>query len=414
VRAIVDVKGGMFVVGSVANGAGRNGNQEAVIYDIASGSKQRYTLKTGLNPDDHNTSGFIVRPDGKYTAMWSTHRDTCISYYGVFDGSKWSSKEYDWTSNGCPWDTNLSPPPNPPHKITYANVYYLSAEDKVFSAVRSISTSPGVLVSTDYGDNWKLYGRLTSTMTVGYVAGYFKYWGNGVDRIDFVGTEAHPRDNNNNLWHGYYKGGKLYNTTDKVIDDNAGDTNAQDVSKFTQVFAAGTMLKGVPIYRLWNHDIMRYADGTIVITGQGRIANVQGEDNPDKRMIYLRWNGSQWKASYLVKAGPKLYADEQDYTGVSAIHPENPNVIFVSTTIDPRDDMTDLKKHEIFMGVTCDEGATWKWAPLTEKSTVDNIRPIVPKWDASHTLLLWLKGTYTSAQIYTMQVVGTTALPLVQ
>jgi hypothetical protein len=304
----------------------------------------------------------------------------------------------------------LSPQPNPPHKITYANVYYLSAEDKVFSAVRSISTSPGVLVSTDYGDNWKLYGRLTSTQTVGYVAGYYKYWGDGVSRIDFAATEAHPRDNNNNLWHGYYKGGKLYNTTDKVIDDNAGDTNAQDVSKFTQVFAAGTMLKGVPIYRLWNHDIMRYADGTIVITGQGRIANVQGEDNPDKRMIYLRWNGSQWKPSYLVKAGPKLYNDEQDYTGVSAIDPENPNVIYVSTTIDPRDDMTDLKKHEIFMGVTCDDGATWKWAPLTEKSTVDNIRPIVPKWDSSHTLLLWLKGTYMSAQTYTMQVVGTTAL----
>src|SRR5262249_21754447 len=152
--------------------------------------------------------------------------------------------------------------------------------------------------------------------TTGYVAGYYKYWGDGVDRIDFVGTEAHPRDKNNNLWHGYYKGGKLYDSNDKVVDDNAGDTNAQDISKFTEVFAAGTMLKGVPIYRLWNHDIMRYADGTIVITGQGRIANVQDEANPDKRMIYLRWNGKKWTPSYLVKAGPKLYDDEQDYTGV--------------------------------------------------------------------------------------------------
>jgi hypothetical protein len=41
---------------------------------------------------------------------------------------------------------------------------------------------------------------------------------------------------------------------------------------------------------------------------------------------------------------------------------------------------------------------------------VDNIRPIVPKWDSSHTLLLWMKGTYTSAQSYSMQIVGTTAL----
>ena len=38
---------------------------------------------------------------------------------------------------------------------------------------------------------------------------------------------------------------------------------------------------------------------------------------------------------------------------------------------------------------------------------MDNIRPIVPKWDASHTALLWLRGTYSTAQSYAMKVVGT-------
>jgi hypothetical protein len=37
---------------------------------------------------------------------------------------------------------------------------------------------------------------------------------------------------------------------------------------------------------------------------------------------------------------------------------------------------------------------------------MDNIRPIVPKWDSSHTALLWLRGTYSTAQMYTLQVVG--------
>jgi hypothetical protein len=158
---------------------------------------------------------------------------------------------------------------------------------------------------------------------------------------------------------------------------------------------------------------VRYADGTIAILGQGRANNctsTPSDSDPDKRMIYMRWDGKSWKTTYLVKAGPKLYPDEQDYTGLGALHPDNPNVIFVSTTFDPRDDKTSLGKHEIFMGVTCDNGATWKWAPLTEKSTADNLRPIVPKWDASHTLLLWLKGTYTTAQSYSLQVVGTTVL----
>jgi hypothetical protein len=164
---------------------------------------------------------------------------------------------------------------------------------------------------------------------------------------------------------------------------------------------------------MWNHDITRYSDGTIALTGQGRADtcnDTPSGSDPDKRLIYARWNGTAWKTTYLVKAGPKLYADEQDYTGLSAVHPDNPNVIFVSSNYDPRDDTTKTTKKEIYMGVTCDDGATFKWAPITSGSTVDNIRPIVPKWDSTHTLLLWMKGTYTSAQSYSMQIVGTTAI----
>ncbi len=62
------------------------------------------------------------------------------------------------------------------------------------------------------------------------------------------------------------------------------------------------------------------------------------------------------------------------------------------------------------MGVTCDKGATFTWAPITQNSTVDNIRPIVPEWDSTHRLLLWLKGNYSTAQSYNLQVVGTTVL----
>jgi hypothetical protein len=410
-RALVDTKGGKFIIGSVASGGSRDSDQEVVIYDIASGLKQRYTLETDLNVDDHDAPAFILRPDGGYAALWATHRDTCYSYYSTFDGSAWATYEkYDWTANGCPWDAEQ---PNPTQMVTYANPWYLSAEDKVYAGVRSVSTSPALLVSSDAGSSWNFYGRLTAMTSVGFTAGYYKYWGNGTDRIDFVGTEGHPRDIDNNLWHGYYKGGKLYDSNDQVVDDAAGDTSAKDIGEFTRVFATGTALNGTPLYRLWNHDIVRYADGTIAITGQGR-ANFEDStpsgSDPDKRIIYARWNGHAWASTYLVKAGPKLFPDEEDYTGLSAVHPDNPHVIFVSTTFDPRDDTTTLAKHEIFMGVTCDGGATWKWAPITQNSTVDNLRPIVPRWDESHTLLLWLRGTYSSAQSYNFEVVGTTAL----
>jgi hypothetical protein len=417
-RVVVDTKTKKAVIGSVATGGTRDGQPEAVIYDFASGMKTKYNLGGKLNPDDHNAPGFVVMPDGTYVAMWATHRDNCNSYYGVFDGTQWSSKVYDWTQNGCEWEAGQNP--NSPHKITYANPWYVSAENKILSAVRSISTSPAMLQSTDGGNTWSLYGRLTATPTVGYVAGYYKYWGNGTDRIDFVATQAHPRDDKTSLFHGYYKGGKLYDSTDKVVDDNAGDTDAQNIDQFTLIVAHGSMIKTpggtIPLYRFWNHDIVRYDDGTIAVMGQARAdypdstPDKTGPD-PDKRLIYARWDGKAWTVTYLVKAGPKLYPDEQDYTGLGAVHPDNPNVIFLSSTYDPRTDMPVASgKHEIFMGVTCDKGATWQWAPLTENSTKDNLRPIVPKWDDKHTFLLWERGDYNTAQTYQTEIIGTTVL----
>jgi hypothetical protein len=402
-RVLVDTKGGKFIIGSVASGGSRNGDIEVVISDLAGASPKKFTLGR-LDPDDHNAPAFVVRPDGKYAAMWAGHRQDCNSYYSVFDGSAWAAqKKFDWAPKGCPWDSAMS------QKITYSNLWYLSAESKLYSAVRSVNTSPNLLTSSDDGGTFGYYGRLTATPTTGYVAGYYKYWGNGSDRIDFVATEAHPRDADTSLFHGYYQGGKVYNSAGTAIDDNVGDASAQNIDKFTKLFAAGTTIKGVKLEHLWNHDMVRYADGTIAVIGQGRVSGT-GSDDPDKRMIYARFDGTAWKTTYLGKAGKKLYPAEQDYTGLSALHPDNPHILFISTTIDPRDDTTNLGKHEIFQGVTCDNGATFKWAPITEKSTVDNLRPVVPKWDSSHTLLLWMKGTYNTAQSFSTKIVGTTAL----
>ncbi|MBN2530930.1 MAG: hypothetical protein JXR76_31375 [Deltaproteobacteria bacterium] len=83
-----------------------------------------------------------------------------------------------------------------------------------------METSPHFIVSDDDGAIYKFDGRLTATDTVGYVAGYYKYWGNNVDRIDFLGTDNHPRDCNNSLYHEYSQGGKIYKSDGAVVDDN--------------------------------------------------------------------------------------------------------------------------------------------------------------------------------------------------
>ena len=69
-----------------------------------------------------------------------------------------------------------------------------------------------------------------------------------------------------------------------------------------------------------------------------------------------------------------------------------------------------MPRYEIFEGHTTNGGTTWAWDPITYNSTMDNIRPIVPKWDNQHTALLWMRGTYTTYTNYNMAIVGLTQI----
>jgi len=400
-RAVVDVGGGKIVVGSDANakgdgGSGRDGNIDVVLYDIATKMVGPVKVLGDLAPDDHNTAGLLVKPDGKYLAFWAGHNENCNSYFSNYDGSAWAAqKTYAWTT-GCPTDTGKS--------VTYNNLWNMTSENKIYNFVRSIGTSPNLLVSSDNGATWTYGGRLSSTPQMGYVAGYYKYWGNGVDRIDFLGTEAHPRDFDNSLYHGYVKGGKTFDSKDKELDADISDNTSPQITVATQVAKTGSTIGAVKINHLWNSDLMRYDDGTIVALWMARVDT--NADDPDHRFFYSRFNGTEWKHTYLGKTGKKLYNDEQDYTGLGAVHPNDPHIIYISSPYDLRDDTTLLPKREIFMGVTCDDGATFQWTPVTWNSSTDNIRPIVPKWDESNMVLLWNRGSYDTAQIYNLDVVG--------
>lgn len=396
-RVLVDEDTGELIISSVASGGNRNAQVEITHWNIASGQGTRHQLRTMAYTDDHDAAALVKRPDGGYAAMWAGHNDDCNSYYSVYNGSSWSNAQsFAWPSSGCPTSTGKS--------ITYANTWYLG--DMLVSYVRSLDTSPHYLYSNDDGSSWQLGGRLTATPQVGYVAGYYKYWGNNTDRIDFFGTEAHPRDNDNSLYHGYIQGGQIYNSNGQVVDSDFSDMSANDVPEYTRVFQTGTSINGVSLEHMWNADLVRYDDGTVAAIGTGRVSGT-GSDDPDKRLLYFRFDGSQWTTTYLAKAGTKLYSSEQDYTGLGALDPDNPHIIYISTPYDPRTDEGDFSGYkEIWKGVTCDDGATFDWEPVTANSTTHNVRPVVPKWDANNTALLWLRGTYTSAQSYNQRVVG--------
>jgi len=390
-RAVIDKNNNKLIICSNRTS---NGHDYVDIYDISTGSTQNYDLGS-IGSDDHNTPGLLVRPDGKYLAMFARHNSDKISHYRIFNNGVWSA---DQTFN---WNTQ---PGGADFNTTYSNLYYLSAEDRTYNISRGHGHGgQNFLISTNQGDTWSYGGFLTTNANVGYVNGYFKYCSNGVDRIDFICTEYHPRDYNTSIYHGYIKNGQTFKSDGTLVDDNIFDKNPSAPQDYTPVFQTNTIVNGITMTHCWNTDVQRYSDGTIatIITARTNTDS----NNPTHAFIYCRYNGTSWTSTYLGNAGLKLYNSEQDYTGLAAMHPNTPDIIYISSTYDPRNN-TFLTKHEIFKGVTKDNGTTWEWIPITQNSTVDNLRPIVPVWEDYKTALIWFRGTYYTAQNINAQIVG--------
>jgi hypothetical protein len=421
-RTVVDPNGGEIVVGFVENGYGlggfpADGNICVTRFDLTNRMGTLDTLRLALlsfgGGDDHNAPGLLVRPDGKYLAAYTGHNSDSNTYYRVYDPGTgiWSPEA---TNN---WSTQ---PGGDSFPTTYSNPWYLSAPNLTYLFARGNNKSPNSIISSDFGSTWTYGGELTTNNNVGYVNGYFKYWGNGVDRIDFICTEYHPRDFDTSIYHGYVSNNMSVDSFGNVKDTNILDKlNLPEPQNFTPVFLSGTVMPpGQTNHRVWNDDVCRYSDGTIECIITARINdNTQGNDaniNPDHAFFFCRFNGSAWTATYLCQAGYKLYSSEADYVGLGCLSPNDPNTIYISTAFDPRavkPGVTDTNSpystfHEIWKGVTTNQGASFTWTPVTQNSLRDNLRPIVPAWDANDTVLLWFRGVYISAQIIDGTPVG--------
>jgi FkbM family methyltransferase len=309
------------------------------------------------------------------------------------DPSSWTEERlFDWSVHGGWW-------------ATYANLHHLSAERRVYNFVRAINDDPCVMVSADQGDTWSLGGKLFTLAKVGYVNGYVKYASNGADRIDILTTEHHPRDYNTSIYHGYLTRGKLHRSDGTVVEGARFEQRGALQTELTKIFAAGSVWGGEVMTHAWTVDLRLDPSGSPV-----GIISCRANDAPDNsnfndhRFFYARFVGNEWRVHQLARAGARLWNAEEDYTGLATIDPDDVNVVYVSTPIDPRHGRT-LPRHEIFKGVTSDLGASWDWSAVTESSSVDNLRPMAVKCGVD-TAVLWLRGKMDTSQRYQMAVVG--------
>jgi hypothetical protein len=403
-RALIDPATGTLLFGSAAapegpGGAQRAGNIELNSYNTRTGDRQVFVLHEALEADDHDVPALYIRPDGRYLAVFSKHNHDKLTRWRIsvnpHDVTAWRPEQtFDWTDKIGE------------DSVTYANLHYLPSEKRLYNFFRGINDDPTIMISTDGGDSWAYGGKLLTIGKLGYVNGYLRYASNGRDRIDFITTEHHPRDFDTSIYHGYVKGGRLHDSTGQVIDDNVLDPDGQPQTLLTKVFAADSVWNGDTMTHAWTTDIRLDPGGYPVAIITCRANDVPQNSNfNDHRFFYARFDGTRWHVHQLAQAGARLWGSEEDYTGLGSIDPYDVNTVYVSAPVDPRDGSA-LAFHEIFKGRTKDGGATWQWTPITQHSTVDNLRPIVVPGDPKLHAVLWFRGAMTRSQHFNMAAVG--------
>jgi len=398
-RVIVDdgklIAGSVRAVGSnQANTSDpRWGNVEVSVYDIATGSVDTAVLHPHLEQDDHAAPAFLVRKDGRYLAVYSKHTKERRMYYRLSE-----------PHNPLAWgpamiaETPGEDAPVQGNNCTYANLFRMP-NGRIYNFIRAYHHEPNYMYSEDEGSTWTygghwLYGK-------GGYSPYLKYAEDGKGTIHFVATEDHPRNFDNSLYHGYVRDGAMFKTDGTKVGTLSTSTETSVATwDFTKIY------EGTPDSVAWMVDIRLdatdrpYVLFSTQVDGRGL---PRGQGGMDLRYHYARLEATGWHEEEIAYAGRRLYSGEDDYAGLGALDPANPDVVYISTDADPVKGTplvseADGKRHyELFRGARGVQGK-WTWTPFTRNSTVDNLRPVIPKWNDRRTAIVWMRGAYLANQ----------------
>jgi hypothetical protein len=409
-RAIVMDR--QLVFGSVAAGRhdpSRRGAVEVTGVDLETGATTRFRLSdTPLPPaggyDDHNAPALVVRGDGRLLAVYAAHGTENVFRYRVS------------RTPGDPggWEEERVFSPSASSRITYSNLHRLSGEGgRVLNFFRGTDDlfKPSVAWSDDDGETWTSGGVVIDVPSEVRHRPYVKYASNGRDTVHLAYTEGHPRDFDNGVYHVILRARTLFRSDGARLATL--EEGLRDPAQGTQVFT------GDSDNVAWVADLELDDDGRPLVAfsvQRGSAGQPPGRGGEDHRYRLARWTGSSWVDEEIAFGGSRLYPGEDDYTGGVALVPGDPDTVFISTNADPATgaplvSAADGRRHwEIFQGMRdadeTAEGRRWKWTPVTQDSSADHLRPVVPRTAGREPILLWLRGTYRSYTDYDLEVVG--------
>ena len=226
-RAILDPLRGRLLVGSCASssgvgGATRNGDIDVAWLDLSAGRFGYFELHNQLQADDHDTPALMVRPDGRYLALYGKHGNDPLTRYrtsiAAGDATSWSSMTTYQHGAG----------------LTYSNLYRLSESGRTYNFCRALNYDPNLMYSDDDGSTWTGGAKLL-TEGGGGDRPYLRYASDGVRRVHLIATNRHPRNYDNSIYHGYLQDDKLHNSFGQIVDSNSLNTAAPSPSALTTV-----------------------------------------------------------------------------------------------------------------------------------------------------------------------------------
>ncbi len=395
-RAIIDrgklIVGSVRAVGTFQSGKDdpRWGNVEVSVLDLASGGVKSVVLHAHFEQDDHDGPALFVRPDGRYLAVYSKHAVERKFHARV-------SEPGDPLTWG-PASEFLSPGGQRGYggdNVTYSNLFPLKT-GQLFNFYRGPGHEPNYATSDDWGKTWTYGGHLLKGK--GGYSPYLKYAFDGRDTLHFVATEDHPRNYDNSIYHGFISNDFIHlsDGTPKVPLSKSIEPSlpAWDLTK---VFAGDPDNVGWVIDLELDKEKRPYLGFSVQKDGRGL---PRGKGGMDHRFFQGRWDGASWRVHEVAFAGTRLYPGEDDYTGLLALDPNSPDIVYISTDAEPKTGVpliskADGKRHrELFRGTTADAGRSWTWEAITANSTMDNLRPLVPRWEDPRTALVWMRGDY--------------------
>ena len=359
-----------------------HGNIKAMQYDFQKKEQEEVLIRSYFQPDDHNNPTFLVLPDERIMIFYSRHTDEPCFYYRV------SRIPGDITTLGEEKRIETK------NNTTYPSPFILSDDpEHIYLCWRGIGWHPTIakLSLPDDKDEvdvvWGPYQIVQSTGARPYA----KYMSNGKDKIYLTYTTGHPDNELPNFLYFNYIDIKTLQLTDvrgTVLSTIADGTfKVNKTGDYAKQYPS-TVVDN-PSERDWVWQIASDRNGNPVI------AMVRISDNKESHdYYYAKWNGHEWKKTFLINAGGHFHQTpnlEKCYSAGMAIDPSNVNEVYCSLPVEGKYG----KVYEIVRFIMSEDGEVISKEAVTKDSQLNNVRPyIVPNSKNTPLRLTWMYGNY--------------------